>query len=57
MAKERYKGWRSIFSATYKAYDSYDERMKNKPDDMDLVEWHYLILYFGSEAFQVFLFY
>ncbi|XP_039822989.1 uncharacterized protein LOC120685247 [Panicum virgatum] len=52
VAKEWYKGWRSIFSATYKAYDSYDERMKNKPDDLDLVEWHYLILYFGSEAFQ-----
>jgi hypothetical protein len=57
VAKERYKGWRSTFSATYKAYESYDERMKNKPDDLDLVEWHYLILYFGSEAFQVFLFY
>ena len=54
MAKERYKGWRSIFSATYKAYDSYDERMKNKPDDLDLVEWHYLILYFGGQDFQVY---
>jgi hypothetical protein len=40
-------------SATYKAYDSYDARMKHKPEDLDIVEWHYLILYFGSDDFKV----
>lgn len=53
IARERYKGWRSTFSATYKAYDNYDERMKNKPQDLDIVEWHYLIMYFGSKKFKV----
>ncbi|TVU07398.1 hypothetical protein EJB05_47451, partial [Eragrostis curvula] len=52
IASERYKGWRSTFSSTYKAYHTYDERMKNKPDDVDIIEWHYLILYFGTEKFQ-----
>jgi len=27
--------------------------MKNKPEDLDNVEWYYLIQYFGSEKFQV----
>ncbi|KAL6912033.1 hypothetical protein ACP4OV_000838 [Aristida adscensionis] len=52
IAKERYKGWRSTFSATYRAFDSYDARMKNKPQDLDITEWHYLITYFGSRKFK-----
>ncbi|XP_039784671.1 uncharacterized protein LOC120651279 [Panicum virgatum] len=51
IAKDRYKGWRSTFSATYKAYNNYHARMKHKPEDLDIVEWHYLILYFGSNEF------
>lgn len=27
--------------------------MKNKPEDLDNVEWYYLIQYFGSATFQV----
>jgi hypothetical protein len=53
IAKDRYKGWRSTFSATDKAYNNYHARMKHKPEDLDIVEWHYLILYFGSNEFQV----
>ncbi|CAL5062948.1 unnamed protein product [Urochloa decumbens] len=26
--------------------------MKHKPEDLDIIEWHYLILYFGSNDFQ-----
>ncbi|RLM79895.1 uncharacterized protein C2845_PM12G14340 [Panicum miliaceum] len=26
--------------------------MKHKPEDVDIVEWHYLILYFGSPDFK-----
>ncbi|KAL6899659.1 hypothetical protein ACP4OV_006317 [Aristida adscensionis] len=51
IAKERYKGWRSTFSATYRAYDT-NARMKNKPQDLDIVEWNYLITYFGSRKFK-----
>lgn len=53
VANERYKGWRSTLSATYKAYNTYEEWMKQKPEDLHAVEWHYMVLYFGTEKFQV----
>jgi len=53
IAKERCKGWHAAFSATYRAYRTDAERMKQKPEDLDNVEWYYLIQYFGSEKFQV----
>jgi hypothetical protein len=53
IAQKRYKGWRSSFSYTYKAYSTDAERMKHKPEDLDIVEWYYLIQYFGSDSFQV----
>jgi len=53
IAKERYKGWHAAFSATYRAYRTHAQRMKHKPEDLDNVEWYYLIQYFGSEKFQV----
>ena len=53
IANERYKGWRSTFSAMYRAYNTYDERMRHKPEDLDIIEWHYLVSYFDTEDFQV----
>ena len=53
IGQQRNKGWRATFSATYKAFNTYDERMKNRPEDLDIVEWHYLIKYFGSKKFKV----
>ena len=53
IAQQRYKGWRATFSATCKAFNTYDERMKNRPEDLDIVEWHYLIKYFGTKKFNV----
>ena len=53
IAKERYKGWRSTLSSTYKAYNTYDDRMDHKPEDLDIVEWHYLIMYFGCKYLKV----
>jgi len=38
IAQQRYKGWRATFSATCKAFNTYDERMKNRPEDLDIVE-------------------
>ena len=29
------------------------ERMRHKPEELDIVEWHYLVLYFGKTSFQV----
>ena len=53
IAQQRYKAWRATFSATYKKFKIYDEGMKNRPKDLDIVEWHYLIKYFGSKKFKV----
>jgi hypothetical protein len=53
IALERYRGWQSTFSATYKAYNSYDERMKKKLTDLDIIEWYYLVLCFETEKIQV----
>jgi hypothetical protein len=53
IARERYKGWRAALSATYKAYNTYAERIRNKPEEIDIVEWHYLLLYFASDEFMV----
>ncbi|KAJ1254656.1 hypothetical protein BS78_K008000 [Paspalum vaginatum] len=51
-ARERYKGWRGTLSATYKAYSTDADRMKNKSEDVDTIEWYYLLKYFASEEFK-----
>jgi hypothetical protein len=38
IAREHYKGWRSTFSATAKAYNSYHLRMLHKPQELHIVE-------------------
>ena len=53
IANERYRGWRSTLHATCTAYSTYAERMRHKHEDVDIVEWHYLIKYFGTEKFKV----
>ena len=40
-------------SATYKAYEIDAERMKHTPEDVDTLEWYYLIKYFATEEFKV----
>jgi hypothetical protein len=56
IAHERYKGWRADLSATYKAYNSYPDRMRHKPADLNIVEWHYSCHYFGTKTFKVHFF-
>jgi len=53
IARERYKGWRAALSATYRAYNTYAERIINKPEEINIVEWHYLLFYFSSDEFKV----
>jgi hypothetical protein len=53
IARTRYAGWHSALSATYKAYETNEARIKNKPVDVDSVEWHYLMKYFATEKFKV----
>ncbi|WVZ64050.1 hypothetical protein U9M48_013626 [Paspalum notatum var. saurae] len=52
LARSRYADWRSTLSTTYRAYESDAKRAKNKPEDVDIVEWHYLMKYFATENFQ-----
>ncbi|KAJ1256550.1 hypothetical protein BS78_K006800 [Paspalum vaginatum] len=52
IANQQYRGWRGTLSATSKAYGRYSEAMKNKPKDVDLVEWHYLYMYFNIPDFK-----
>jgi hypothetical protein len=53
IARERYKGWCSTFSATAKTYNSYHKRMLHKPQELDIVEWHYVLKYFSITKFKV----
>ena len=54
IAKERYRGWRSTLSSTYKAYKTDAARMANVPEDLQPEEWEWMIKYFGTDSkFQV----
>ena len=55
IAHERYRGWRSTFHSTYKAYNTDAARLANVPEDLQLEEWEWLMDYFGNDSkFQVF---
>ena len=51
IAKEHYKGWHSTLSAMAKAYNTYEERMSHMSEELDTVDWHYLLKYFRSAKF------
>lgn len=48
IAKERYRGWRSTLSSTYKAYKTDAARLANLPEDLQPEEWEWMIEYFGT---------
>ncbi|WVZ89863.1 hypothetical protein U9M48_036216 [Paspalum notatum var. saurae] len=50
MANERYRGWRSTLHATYKCYNTDELCRRNKPDDVGVEEWDYLMECFGTDA-------
>jgi hypothetical protein len=55
IAQERYRGWRSTLSSTYKAYKTDAARLANVPEDLQREEWEWMIQYFGTDAkFKVF---
>ena len=54
IAMERYRGWRSTLSSTYKAYKTDEARLANVPEDLQVEEWEWMMNYFGNDAkFQV----
>ncbi|WVZ93773.1 hypothetical protein U9M48_039730 [Paspalum notatum var. saurae] len=44
------RGWKSTLHATYKCYNTDELRRRNKPDDVGVEEWDYLMEYFGTDA-------
>ncbi|XP_044326274.1 uncharacterized protein [Triticum aestivum] len=50
IAKERYRGWRSTLSSTYKAYKTDVARLANLPEDLQPEEWEWMIEYFGTDS-------
>ncbi|XP_040248248.2 LOW QUALITY PROTEIN: uncharacterized protein [Aegilops tauschii subsp. strangulata] len=50
IAKERYRGWGSTLSSTYKAYKTDAARLANLPEDLQPEEWEWMIEYFGTDS-------
>jgi hypothetical protein len=50
IAKERYRGWRSTLSSTYKAYKTDAARLANVPKDLQREEWEWMVEYFGTDS-------
>ena len=54
IAQERYRGWKSTLSATFKAYkDNHEKLLRNRPKELDPEEWEGMIKYFKTDDFQV----
>ncbi|KAM0831122.1 hypothetical protein ACQ4PT_065759 [Festuca glaucescens] len=49
IAKERYRGWRSTLSSTYKAYKTDAARLANVLEDLQREEWEWMIEYFATD--------
>ncbi|KAE8815695.1 hypothetical protein D1007_06884 [Hordeum vulgare] len=49
IVKERYRGWQSTLSSTYKAYKTDATRLANLPEDLQPEEWEWMIEYFGTD--------
>lgn len=53
IAQERYRGWKSTLSATFKAYkDDHKKLLQNRPEELDPEEWEGMIKYFKTDDFQ-----
>uniref|UniRef100_A0A2N9E965 Uncharacterized protein n=1 Tax=Fagus sylvatica TaxID=28930 RepID=A0A2N9E965_FAGSY len=53
IAQERYRGWKSTLSATFKAYkDDREKLLRNRPEELDPEEWEGMIKYFKTDDFQ-----
>ncbi|XBI06152.1 hypothetical protein VPH35_134202 [Triticum aestivum] len=50
IVRERYRGWRSTASSTYKAYKTDAARLANLPEDLQSEEWEGMIDYFVTDS-------
>ncbi|XP_055830842.1 uncharacterized protein LOC129899859 [Solanum dulcamara] len=48
-----FRAWKARLHNSYSAYDTDEERLSHRPEDVELEDWKYLVKYFGSEKFKV----
>ncbi|XP_055823896.1 uncharacterized protein LOC129892342 [Solanum dulcamara] len=47
-----FRAWKARLHNSYSAYDTDEERLSHRPEDVELEDWKYLVKYFGSEKFK-----
>ncbi|XP_055830883.1 uncharacterized protein LOC129899912 [Solanum dulcamara] len=51
--QRRFRAWKARLHNSYSAYDTDEERLSHRHEDVELEDWKYLVKYFGSEKFKV----
>ncbi|XP_070037458.1 uncharacterized protein [Nicotiana tomentosiformis] len=47
-----FRAWKARLSRLYSKYNTNEERLSHRPEDVELEDWKYLIQYFGSQDFK-----
>ncbi|KAH0671312.1 hypothetical protein KY285_024073 [Solanum tuberosum] len=47
-----FRAWKARLHNHYCAYSTDENRLSNRPEDVELEDWKYLVKYFGSEKFK-----
>ncbi|KAH0716600.1 hypothetical protein KY290_012760 [Solanum tuberosum] len=48
-----FRAWKARLHNHYCAYSTDEDRLSNRPEEVELEDWNYLVKYFGSEKFKV----
>ncbi|KAK4341443.1 hypothetical protein RND71_039944 [Anisodus tanguticus] len=47
-----FRAWKVRLHTHYSRYDTDEDRLSHRPEDVQLEDWKYLVKYFGSEEFK-----